>query len=420
MTHGASEPVPVQQTPLPVEIGADEFQAGFGEPLHDAIDLSTWRHGEDLARSYARVLEEIEQAVAQEEGWRKRIREELFPRLCEPGFGGPKGAGVYSLSRTALERVHRGLLFNGRVEACDGTIQSIDTIPITIYQIGVGLTSYQGDQGTWGHRLFRRDLRMAADDPKAQLEELFQRRRQRGGLNQPSVKDQLSELARRGIMTYAERAILLHRAQAPWRMGHGSPAPYELITGGGSMELMIEGTKVLRQLIEAFQKFIFVASEPADRLHLTIGRALRPLEFAIIDSLDSRIASVIQSGHYSKNTHHDAIWDSLEGPISPFEWVRRFWRDVASQVVVGVYRASELAPPQMFYAHVDHAQLAAAIAIADSMLQEHRGFPMLIDLADHICSRVFGGDSLSGPAGAAFAHAGAPFSEFSERMTRAR
>ena len=41
-----------------------------------------------------------------------------------------------------------------------------------------------------------------------------------------------------------------------------------------------------------------------------------------------------------------------------------------------------LAPPQLFYAHEDHADIAALVALADSVLQEQRGFPLLIDLAD--------------------------------------
>ena len=40
---------------------------------------------------------------------------------------------------------------------------------------------------------------------------------------------------------------------------------------------------------------------------------------------------------------------------------------VASKVVVGLYRATRLAPAQVFYAHEDHAHLAAHIAIADSV-----------------------------------------------------
>jgi len=44
------------------------------------------------------------------------------------------------------------------VEACDGTCSVHDTLPLTITQIGVCLVSYLGEQGAWGHRLFRRDL----------------------------------------------------------------------------------------------------------------------------------------------------------------------------------------------------------------------------------------------------------------------
>jgi hypothetical protein len=73
-------------------------------------------------------------------------------------------------------------------------------------------------------------------------------------------------------MAYAERAILLNRSTATWRMGHGNPAPYELITGSGNLDLMIESTKVIRELVERHQKFVFVASEPSDRVLLTIGQ----------------------------------------------------------------------------------------------------------------------------------------------------
>ena len=95
----------------------------------------------------------------------------------------------------------------------------------------------------------------------------------------------------------------------------------------------------------------------------------------------------------------------------------RFIETVASQVVVGLFRASPLAPAQLFYAHVHHADLAAHIAIADSMLQEHRGFPLLIDLAHHVCAGVFGG-TLRALTGTAYAAAGAPWRYDSERTTR--
>jgi hypothetical protein len=179
---------------------------------------------------------------------------------------------------------------------------------------------------------------------------------------------------------------------------------------------MVEGTKIVRRLVEEHQRFVFVASEPSERLLLSIGHPLRPLEYAIVDTLRERIERIVSGGHYRQRLTVDARWDGVE--LTGEQWIRRFRDVVAPQVVVGVYRASGVAPAQVFYAHVDHAHLAAHIAIADSLLQEHRGFPMLIDLADRVCGSVFGGDNLTGPVGLGYAEAGAPFREFSERVTR--
>ena len=93
--------------------------------------------------------------------------------------------------------------------------------------------------------------------------------------------------------------------------------------------------------------------------------------------------------------------------------------EVASQVVVGLYRASLYAPAQLFYAHVRHADLAAHIVLADSMLQEPRGFPLPIDLGRPVCTAVFGG-SLQKLTETAYAEAGVPWRYFGERTTHKR
>lgn len=87
---------------------------------------------------------------------------------------------------------------------------------------------------------------------------------------------------------------------------------------------------------------------------------------------------------------------------------RRFIRTVASQVVVGLFRASALTPAQLFFAHVDHADIAAHIAMADSMLREPHGSPLLLEMARHVGEAVFG-DNLETLAQAAYAAAGAPW-----------
>jgi hypothetical protein len=394
----------------------EEFSQGFGENIHQTLDMDTWHTGEDLGAVYRRIEAEIRDAVHQEEEHRTLIRRIIFPQL-QNRPSAPKGAGVYPVSQETLERIHRGILFNGGIEACDGRMLSHDSLPLTIFQIGVSLVSYQGHQGTWGHRLFRRDLRVSGGDPTEELLQLLEARERRDGLNQMGHRDTLARLARRGIMSYAERAILLRRSEAAWRMGHGNPAPFELITGSGSLDLMIESTRLIRQLIEEQQKFIYVASEPSERLLLTIGEALRPLEYAIVRTLKDVIYWSVENTHYSpQQISSDTTWDGRV--LTPVEWIKRFRDEVAPQVAVGVYRATRLAPPQVFYAHVNHADIAAHIAIADSILQEHRGFPLLIDLADSVCRGVFGQDTLNGPVSTAYADSGAPFRYLSERQTR--
>jgi hypothetical protein len=379
------------------------------------LDLDTWHTGEDTSQVYERVAAEVEAAVRQEVRVRQPIRERVFPRIGA-GASAPPGAGVYRATLDDLKRIHHGLLFPGAVEVCDATRYTHDTLPLTVTQIGVTLVAYNGHMGTWVQRLFRRDLREAPRDPVEEALALLERRAERGGLNQDEGDD-LSDLARQAIMTYAERAVLVRKSTALWRMGHGNPAQYELLTGSAStLDLMIEATKVLEELICGHRKFVFVASEPRNRLVLTLGEALRPLEFAVVETLRDRIRGIIERGQYYAPTSSDTTVDGKR--LSPREWMVRFRDEIAPQVVVGVYRASDLAPAQVFYAHADHAHEAALIALADSVLQPHRGFPMLIDLADRLCTATFGPESLAGPLQLAYTRAGVPLRYLSERMTR--
>lgn len=418
--HNPTLPVarlPERQEDYGSAVRPEDFQEGFGESLTQTLDLRAWAPGRDLGKEYERIIAEVQSAVGQEDDLHREIRERVHPRLPWVA-GAPKGAGRYEVGFDEIVEVHRGLLFNGGVEACDGTHEPYETLPLTIHQIGIGLVSYRGDQATWQTRLFRRDLRQRHEDPVREALELLERRSLRPGLNHETKSDLLSNLASRAIMTHAERKVLVERATAPWRMGHGSPAPLELLTGGGSTDLMIESVRIIRRLIEEHRRFVFVTSEPRDRLLLTIGQALRPLEYAIVSTLQDRLEPVLESAHFSGPVTVDATWDGRELP--PEQWLRRFLNEAASKVVVGVYRATMLAPAQIFYAHVDHADVAARIALADSVLQEQRGWPLLIDVADSLCRSVYGGGSLKELAMAAYAAVGAPFRYQSERSTRTR
>src|SRR5205807_5533059 len=139
------------------------------------LDVSTWKLGGDLAQEYPRIEKQVREAIAQEDENQRWIRTEVFPKLKDP-VSAPDW-GVFAANMDVLRLIHRGLLFNGGVEACDGTVQVHDTLPLTIYQVGVSLVSYAGTQGAWQQRLYRRDLRRRGEDP---VEHVFRALDRRG------------------------------------------------------------------------------------------------------------------------------------------------------------------------------------------------------------------------------------------------
>ncbi|MBN9523153.1 hypothetical protein J0H58_32335 [bacterium] len=397
-------------------VTSDDFRRTFGEPLAEVLNLQTWRPGIDLVQEYARLEREVAEAVRFEGEMQAEVRRVVFPRLKAVPAAPPEAGHYTDVTAADVEATHRRLLFNGSVECADGTCQTHDTLALTVYRVGVSLVSYRGDQGSWATQLFRKDLRERRGDPTEEMFALLEARGRRSGLNQPDRRDGLSELAQRAVMSHAEARVLLGEAKALWRMGHGSPAPYQLLAGAGNPDVAIESVKVLRDLLAGYKRFVYVASEPGDRVLLNLGQALRPLEYLIVGTLEERLAAFVDELRFSDTVTVDDRWDDTR--LTPAKWVRRFQDEVASQVLYGVYRASWLAPPQVFYAHREHFEAAARIAIADSVLLPDRGFPLLIDLADRACTAVYGGGSLTELATAAYARHAPPFRYGSERANR--
>lgn len=394
-----------EKQPIWGNTSSQEFEAAYGEPLSQTLDLTTWMQGENLMDAYARMEREIAEALEEEGKYHKLARQTLLDKLGKAPSA-PRNAGVYQVRRVNLEKIHNGLLFNGGVEACDGTFVMHDTLPISITQIGVCLVRYNGEQGSWVQRLYRRDLRSKIANPIDELVTLLERREKRGAQGLDGG-DKLSALAGRGIMAYAERNILRRKSDALWRMMHGSPAPYEILTGlwASRADQIEKSLDLIRWYALEHKRFVGVPSAPRKLHWITLGYALRPMEFAIVQTLEPEIERMIETGGYRE----------ASGVLPA---MREFAREVAPKIVIGAYRVSAYAPPYLFYAHIDYAEKAAHIAMADSMLQEHRSFPMLIHLADRLCGTNFGADSFISSVEVAYAKAGRPFMYLGERETR--
>jgi hypothetical protein len=176
-----------------------DFERQFGEPLLRVLDLDTWHPGSDIPALYERLDREIRSAVEQEDRVVTGLRAAVLPQIKNRGRkGAPPLAGVWDVPLETLEKVHRTTLFAGEVEACDGTVLVHDSLALTIIQLGVCLIAYNGDEGTWSHRLFRRDLRGAAESPIDEALELLELRDRRASVGVDDRRDRLTELGRRG------------------------------------------------------------------------------------------------------------------------------------------------------------------------------------------------------------------------------
>ena len=377
--------------------GAKQFERAFGEKLDRVLDLSTWHGSTDLSALYERLELDatVGAALVEEDRAAHAIRENVLPVLRERlGSSAPPLAGCWPVSLSKLEQIHRATLFAGHVDACASSVQAHESLALTIIQIGIALVGYRGDEGTWSHRLYRRDLRGGPPDPVELANWVLNQRNPNAPRRPDAVRDGLPELGRRGVTSYAERAVLTRMSQAPWRMGRGSPAPYELLTGAGAMDLVDPALDILQELLIGHRRFVFVPTR-GDRALLTIGQALAPLEFAVVYRLRRLISDIVSEGHLRGDRRKRAL---------------DFVREVGEEVAVGVFRASRHAPPYVFYAPAepDLCAQAAAIALADAVIQEHRGYPMLLDMAHQFCAAAFSREEFLGPIQVAYAARGEP------------
>jgi hypothetical protein len=384
-------------------IGADEYASITGESLESTLDISSWQTGVRALQAFERLEREIAEAERISGDLRQAIRSQIFGIIGSPNA--PPGAGVYRASIDDVRAAQQDVLFNGLVEGVDGNSHVFHTLPVQIIQIAVAAVTYNGEEQTWANRIFRRDIPLRGgsslvDDTIELL------RRRAGGPEMGGGRRKITDMMRRGVMTFMERAVLADRATAPWRLGHGNPLAYEILTGSGMKELIQRGIPVLRRLVLEHKKFVFVPSVTTKEHFLTIGDALEPLEYAVIDNAVVDLRRILDGGY--RGEWRTVLDDEL----------RPFCEEAGPAVVTGVYRASTMAPARMFYAHRDHVHEAALIAMADSVMQEHRGFPMLIDMADGICRTYFGAETLVRPSTTALTNAGEPYRYLDERVTR--
>jgi hypothetical protein len=385
----------------------DDFDQGLRDAVDNALDVAQWTAGERMSELEERLAREVETAMANEADMAPHVLEVVRSNIAEAPDAS-KESGIFNVTPTQISTACRNVLFNGLVEACDGTRVTYDTLPISVIQIGLCMTSYLDDGAptSIGHRLYRHDMIRRNGNVTDEVIAFIQQRSRRSRPDEDGQVRGISDMLVRAIMAYGERFLLTEKSKKPWRMGHGTPMPYEMMTGSGSGRIIELSLNLLPKLLSEHRRFVFVPSETTDAAIKTIANALRPLEYAVLMNTKHVIDAYLRGGYRGE---YLKFVPRLEG----------FREDVASKVVIGVYKSSQFAPGNIFYAHEDHVHEAALIAMADSALQEHRGFPNLIDIADRLCRGTFDPSGIAAGVNSVFAAKGEPFRYLLERTTRA-
>lgn len=327
---------------------------------------------------------ELGEELKRESRLRKAIREELLTERFEIRKYEPR------LAQAEKE------LFSGRVIGVDGTVAKHRTLAGVRCQIGVVAVNYLNDKLRQSYYIseakFEADYKEAVDVLKA--------RETKGRV--------ISDMVIRALLLYREREVAMRdEYKGAYKMLHGPLLAFELMTGLGRLRALEATLGILERVSRDPRCFSIISSTTQDD-YMTLGMALEPGEY-------------LAEPRYSLGDEIAANEDFMaEGKWRPGEFARmkEFLKECASRIAIGVIKVSER--PYIFHAHRETFDLAAAIIARDALLQREKGFPLLIDYADSLCSEYFPAGDFASVLTYKLAKEGQFLSQMSERAMRVK
>jgi hypothetical protein len=322
--------------------------------FHDLLNQKQWHdYTSFISEAPAHYQKELSQDIARE----RQIREALRKEIVEKKY-------TLRQYQDRLPEAER-LLFNGQVTAIDGTVSTHQMLSGIRCQIGVVAVNYFNQKLRQSYYISEASFQQDSDD----VINVLQKREFK---NRP-----LSSLVIRALMLYREREIALRPEYTDvYRMLHGPLLPFELMTGLGRLRALYTTMNLLKRIV-ADPKIFSVVSTSRQSDYITLGTALNPGEYLVDEkySFGDEVAD-------NQDFMAPGRWRERE-----FDHMKEFLQRNASKILVGVIRVGQR--PYMFHAHRDTFDLAAAIIARDALMQREKGFPLLIDYADTLCSEYF-------------------------------
>lgn len=327
----------------------------------DLLSQKQWDdYGDFITQAPDTYTRELSEDLKREEEIRRRVRQTLI-------------ASRFKVKRFEpnLKQAEE-LLFQGKVIGVDGTVAKQRTLAGLRCQIGVVAVNYFNEKIQKAYFISEANLRSNTDD----VIEILKSRETRNRT--------LSDMVIRALMLYREREVAMRPEFADsFKLLHGPLLPFELMTGLGRLRALEATLDVLEKVVSD-PKVMSVISSTTQDDYLTLGMALEKGEYLVDE--DFSLGDELKT---NTDFFAEGKWRSQE-----YERVKQFLEQIGSQIWVGVIKVSDR--PYVFHAHKSMFDQAASIIARDALLQREKGFPLLIDYADTLCSEYFpSGDFLS-------------------------
>jgi len=303
-------------------------------------------------------LNTAQQALRTEIEVNARNEAEFRGRLKEKLTGGDFSKNLHEVTKEDLLRA-RDVLRND-VCAVDGTLAKVELLSGTRSQIGIVAVNYQNERAT--HVTYVTEASYSQYNSSEDVLDSLQSKKKE--------KRVVSDLVLRATMAYFERKHAL-RHSAKWKILHGELFPFELRSGLGELKALDTTIALFREV--ASQPTIGSVVSDTGSIDKYIGYAIEPFHYFIVESLKREYDDWLQNdAHFSK-------MDQAKFQV--------FVDEVAGNYYRAVYRVGPR--PFVFFAHKDYIHEFASILMADASLVPERGFPILVDYADSMCSSLF-------------------------------
>ncbi len=352
--------------------------------FREILDQKSWDNYEDYVKEgIKQYSDELSNDIKQGRKHKRKIREFL-----------EKNFQIKNIpSDLSFEKQ---LLANGEVVGIDGTIATHKTITGTMAQIGVIAVNYLNDKIQ--HSYFISEAKYK-EDLEDFTEYLF--------ALEPANKV-VSNPVLRAAMQVRERELgLSDKFSNKYKLYHGPLVPFEMLANPGRADLQIlDVTMDILEKIIHNKKCFSIVSRSQNDAYIRIGLSLNPGEY--IQLKKSVGIEILEDRTLLKDKERWREDDYLK--------VNNFINTRATRIKVGVIKISQR--PYVFHAHEEIFDQAARIIARDSMFQKEKGFPLLIDYADNLCSTYFKASDFNKIIEYQLAKEGEFLSEMSEETLR--